>query len=386
MNALLMGYYGGRNLGDEMMLFCLQRWLGSQNIELTVLSEGAADIEMRHGLRALENVPLLGQWSWREAWLRGKGPRVLAAIARHDALIIGGGDLIRDDRGWKSFFFSMEKLLVALCIGRPVYLVNIGICTPQTWYGRIVLKWALRRCSRIIARDARTVDLCHRLGAGAITEYAPDIVLSLPQLLETNTQFEPLSQPVRKYALVCLRTQANAFNQFAWTDRRIQTLAHALDRLIDRSDIDVVFLPFQKLKDTEDDNRVHRSVVASMKHADRTTIRKWTDDLYDVTRTVRDAELVIAMRLHAAVLACALNRRCILMPYDYKVAEFGQQVGLLHHITADTLESPATLSDVFDASLTGPWRRTVPGRVPPASWETLTLAAPSGEPVPVGCS
>jgi hypothetical protein len=74
------------------------------------------------------------------------------------------------------------------------------------------------------------------------------------------------------------------------------------------------------------------------------------------------------------------------MPYDYKVAEFGQQIGLLHYVTSTTFESPATLSAVFEASLTGPWRRTVPERVPPASWETLTLAAPSGEPVPVGCS
>jgi polysaccharide pyruvyl transferase CsaB len=383
MNALLTGYYGGRNLGDEMMLLCLHRWLGSQNIDFTILSEGAEDIQRRHGLRALENVPLFGQWAWREAWLRGKAARVLAAIARHDALIIGGGDLIRDDRGWKNFLFSVEKLLVALCLGRPVYLVNIGICPPTTWYGRLVLKWVLRRCVRIIARDARTADLCQRLGAGAVTEYAPDIVLSLPRLLEMS---EPPPEAGGKYALVCLRAQANAFNQFAWTDRRIETLARSLDRLIEDRDVEVVFLPFQTLTEIEDDNRVHRLIASAMTHADRVTIRDWTDDLREVTRTVRDAELVLAMRLHAAVLACALNRRCILMPYDYKVAEFGQQIGLLHSVTGATLESPATLSEIFEASFTGPWRRTVPERVPPASWETLTLAAPSGEPVPVGCS
>jgi polysaccharide pyruvyl transferase CsaB len=382
MNALLMGYYGGRNLGDEMMLLCLQRWLANQNVELTVLSEGAADIQQRRGLRAIENIPLLGQWAWRDAWLRGKAFRVLAAIARHDALIIGGGDLIRDDRGWRSFFFSVEKVIVALCLGRPVYLVNIGIGTPKTRYGRLVLRWALPRCARIIARDARTVDLCHRFGAGAITEYAPDIVFSLPRLFEAGEQ---RSEAARRFALVCLRTQANAFGQFAWTDRGIQTFAAALDRLVEERDLDIVFLPFQALSAGDDDNHVHGLVLSSMRHRDRATVRSWTPDVREVAQTVGQAELVVAMRLHAAVLASALNRRCILMPYDYKVAEFGQQVGLLHHITPRTLESPATLSAVFDASFSGPWRRSVPERVPPASWETLTLAAPSGEPVPVGC-
>jgi len=187
MHALLMGYYGGRNLGDEMMLLCLHRWLDAQNVSLTVLTEGARDIERRHALAALENVPLMGQWAWRDAWFRGKALKVLAAIARHDALIVGGGDLIRDDRGWGTFFFAVEKLVAALVLGRPVYLVNIGIGAPTTRYGRALLRWVLPRCARIIARDERTFVLCQQLGAAAVTEYAPDIVLSLPTLLQHGT-------------------------------------------------------------------------------------------------------------------------------------------------------------------------------------------------------
>jgi len=42
--ALLMGYYGVGNLGDEMMLFCLKPWLEQQGFELTVLSERPAEV------------------------------------------------------------------------------------------------------------------------------------------------------------------------------------------------------------------------------------------------------------------------------------------------------------------------------------------------------
>ena len=381
MNALLMGYYGGRNLGDEMMLFCLQRWLGAQNVELTVLTEAAGDVERRHGIAAVENVPLMGEWAWRDAWLRGKARRVLAAIFRHDALIIGGGDLIRDDGGWKPFFFAFEKIVVALLLRRKVYLVNIGIGVPTTRYGRFLLKRVLPRCTRIIARDQRTFDLCHELGAGRITEYLPDIVLSLPQLLDCDTGEPPSPRP---YVVVCLRTEAHAFKQFAWTEGCVRTLASGLDRLVDDHDLDVVFLPFQGLVGAADDNRIHQEVASRMRHGERITIRPWTDSLTNVSQVVRGAACVIAMRLHAAVLACALDRPCVLIPYDHKVGEFGRQMGLQHEITAETLENPMALARVLEAGLASAPARRIPARS--HLWTTLTLVGPAIEPMPISCT
>src|SRR5262249_37102687 len=109
MKAVLMGYYGAHNLGDEMMLFCLRRWLEAQGVSVSVLSENPRQVEYEHGLPAIRNWPLLGEWSWRGAWLGGGALDVLRAIGRRDALIVGGGDLVRDDFGWRGFFFPMEK-------------------------------------------------------------------------------------------------------------------------------------------------------------------------------------------------------------------------------------------------------------------------------------
>lgn len=381
MNALLMGYYGARNLGDEMMLLCLRKWLHAQNVRLTVLSERALDIQARHGLPAVENLPLLGQWSWREAWLRGKAAALITTLARHDALVVGGGDLIRDDRGWRNFLFSVEKIVAALVLRRPVYLVNIGIGTPSTSYGRRVLRWMLPRCDRIIARDERTVRLCAELGAGEVTDFAPDIVLALPALVDHPVCAVP---GARRYALVCLRTHANDFSQFAWNDDRIATFAGGLDHLVDEHDLDIVFLPFQALDRTQDDNRIHERVAARMRRGGRADIRDWTDDIREVLGVVSAAECVIAMRLHAAVLACATHRRCVLMPYDHKVVEFGRQMGLTAQITSDTLERPADLRTLLDdalKSLVAPLAHGATG-----CWATLTLArADAGQPATVAC-
>ena len=373
MNALLMGYYGARNLGDEMMLVCLRRWLEAQNVQVTVLSEGAQDIRDRHGLPALDNLPLLGQWAWRDAWLRGKAFSLLASLARHDALVVGGGDLIRDDRGWRNFLFSVEKIVAAILLRRPVYLVNIGIGAPSTRYGRPVLRWILRRCTRIIARDERTFRLCTELGAGAVTHFAPDIVMSLPQLLEAAA---PPADPRRKYALVCLRTHANDFQQFAWTDERIRHLASALDHLSQRHDLDIEFLPFQAFGPAQDDNHIHHEVASAMPAGSRVTVRPWSDDIPGVMRAVGGAACVIAMRLHAAVLACSLERPCVLMPYDHKVVEFGRQMGLRETITSATLDRPDELRRTLDSALTRP---PVTGRLSAGAWSALSLSGRAGD-------
>jgi polysaccharide pyruvyl transferase WcaK-like protein len=62
---------------------------------------------------------------------------------------------------------------------------------------------------------------------------------------------------------------------------------------------------------------------------------------------------VLAMRLHAAVLAHCFERPCILMPYDHKLREFGQLMGISDVIDSDTLESPAQLGSVLSSALNG---------------------------------
>jgi polysaccharide pyruvyl transferase WcaK-like protein len=48
----------------------------------------------------------------------------------------------------------------------------------------------------------------------------------------------------------------------------------------------------------------------------------WTSDPQEVANWFGSARLVIAMRLHAAVLASAYGTPCMALPYDAKVSEF----------------------------------------------------------------
>jgi polysaccharide pyruvyl transferase CsaB len=375
--ALLLGYYGVGNLGDEMMLVCLKEWLERQGFDLTILSEKPATVTQTHGLPAIENFPLLGEWAWRSAWLRGGAWRVMRALAGTDVLIVGGGDLIRDDLGWRTFLFTLEKMIAAILMGKRVYLVNTGIGQLSTRYGRCLLKWALRRCQRIIVRDARSEKMCRELGVTEQVTLAPDIVLSLPDLLGDQKVTNVANPSKNPYVLVCLRHNPETFHSYEMSEARIRTLAQSLDALIEQHDVDVVFLPLHAtLPNGRGDATLHGRVAKAMVHAERIQLRPWTADLNEVCSWISNAKLVMAMRLHAAVLAHTYRRLCVLMPYDRKVREFGELMAIRHSIEATALDDVATVNGVLESAWAEPqqdhesehWQHTIS-----SIWAELTL-------------
>lgn len=351
MKALLMGYYGIGNLGDEMMLACLRPWLEKQGFTLTVLSERPTEVTRSHGIPAVKNSPLLGEWAWVSAWFKGGALRVLRAIRESDALIVGGGDLIRDDRGWRAFFYTVEKMILAILLGKRVYVVNAGIGEPRTRYGRVSLRWVLRHCRRIIVRDQRSNRICRELGAGTQTTQAPDVVLTLPEMLASLAPPSASTPPKEPYVVVCLRHNANVFQLYDLTETRIRALATSLDELIERYGVSVVFIPFQANPASgHGDSELHERVIHFVRRTDCVQSRPWTSDLAEVYRWVRPARFVLAMRLHAAVLALSCERPTILMPYDRKISEFGELMQIPHAIEARTLDDPSAVSAVFEAA------------------------------------
>ena len=365
LTALLMGYYGAGNLGDEMMLFTIRNWLRCQDIEATVLTERPGRTTAESCITAVQNVPLLGEWAWFDSWFRGRALSVAQAIRKHDFFIAGGGDLIRDDRGWRPFLFVIEKLILAHWLGKPIFLVNVGIGRPTTAYGRILLRYVLRRAHRIIVRDERSQQVCNDLGAEAHATYAPDIVETLPRILGNRTKPHKMIAS-RKFILVSLRSHSNAFGQYDLTASRIQMLAEALERTAIGRGLEIVFLPFQK-NECEDDNVIHHKIASAIRGAP-TRVLEWMNDFPQIVDLFSGAEFVLAMRLHAAVLGVAVGRPVVVMPYDHKVWEFVRQRNVSSVLTERDLDDICSTKRALEQAVLG---QTRPSAL--AQWDTLQL-------------
>ena len=365
--AILFGYYGARNVGDELMLMCLNQWLKRQNIRTTVGAISASEVERLHELPAFQDLPLLFQYAWVDVWLRGKGFGLLQRMRSADMILAGGGDSIRDDRGWKHFSSSIEKLMTGSLMAKPVGLVNVGIGQPQTAYGKRWIGSALRRCDRIIVRDRQSYDLCKTFGVASQTTFTVDIVMCLRELLGVYPSGRRLVDG--PYIVVALRSDPNVYKQYIVDEPRLRSLATALDAIASRHAFKIVFLPFYD--GPENDNVIHRKIAGMMQQRDAVIVRDWTMDVQELVDIVSGAETTVAMRLHAAILALALGRDCTVLPYDRKVRELCSEMRLQHIVEAVMLDDPEAVASAIENSIGGEWSR--PGHFP--SWTELTLTS-----------
>jgi polysaccharide pyruvyl transferase CsaB len=328
--ALLLGYYGARNLGDDMMLYCLARWLREQDVDITVVSECPRDTEERFGVSAVQNTFIL--LGWKDARRRSV-KQLITQMKGSDALIVGGGDLIRDDRGWVTFFYTVEKIILALILGKLVYLVNIGIGRCHHRYSRKILKATMPKCKCIIARDRGTYDYAKELG-GTQVLWLPDIALLLPWYLGISH-----SHGWRRNVLrICLRGNPNVAARYPFDDRAAAHLAVALDHWILREGIRVVFTPFQGWH--EQDNDCHKRVFQSMVNRSQADIEEWNGQLKDLVTNFSISRAVLAMRLHAGVISVATSTPCAMMPYDRKIREFADIAGISNLLEVEHLHDP----------------------------------------------
>jgi len=179
-------------------------------------------------------------------------------------------------------------------------------------------------------------------------------VLSLPELIDEKPTPSPANID-RPYVLVCLRADPNAFHFYDFNPDRVKNFAVILDALIEQHGVDVVFTPFQQISGTGfDDNSMHRQVEKEMKHQARIEILPWTDDFRRICNRFRNARGVICMRLHAAVLAVAYARPCILMPLDHKLQQFAAVMNLPHLVEVVTLDQSASVYALIENALGKP--------------------------------
>jgi polysaccharide pyruvyl transferase CsaB len=367
---LLAGFYGVRNLGDELMLRCLVRWMDPVHPLVTVLSERPEEAARTSALPALLNVPLLGQWAWYDAWGRGGAIRLLRQLRRFDGFVAGGGDVLRDDRGWRHLSFATEKYFVAKAFGTPWYVLNAGIGPPTTGYGGRVLRYVLERARQVVVRDRRAYDVALAARGPAETYFAGDIVLALPRLFPTECRAGATLAAAAPYVLVCLRGNPDTFGRFAMPEPRLQQLAAALDALA-TGGRRIAFLPFQQ-HDTEDDDTLHRAVAARMRQRDAIDFVPWTVDVGRVASLFREASLVVAMRLHAAVLAEAFGAPTAILAYDRKLSEFARQRGITI-VDASDLDRPDACRGRLEDALDGD--RAGAGDPPPHDWMSIAFQA-----------
>lgn len=301
--AILCGYYGQGNGGDEALLATLLQLL-PPGVEPVVLSGNPAETRDRHGVTA---VP------------RKSGRALWSALRSSDALIWGGGSLMQDATSWASPLYYAGLMIAARGLGLRRVAWAQGVGPLKRGWIRALTRSIFQRCHGVTVRDRASASLLKTWQVKGV-EMAPDPVwvLESPPIAELA--------PGPKVA-VALRSHHTL------TPDRLDRLAAALDQFQRQTGALILLIPFQPIADG-----AVAQHLADRLGPTRSRIVSEADPVR-LKGLFRQMDFTIGMRLHALIMAAAEGSRCWGLSYDPKVQ------GLLDAIGAPGWDLETTSGD-----------------------------------------
>ncbi|MCS7172390.1 MAG: polysaccharide pyruvyl transferase CsaB [Armatimonadetes bacterium] len=298
MRAVVLGYYGFGNVGDEAVLWAMRQHLREvlPNLRLCVLS---ADPEATSALHGTESV------------LRTDPKGVRRAMRESVVVLSGGGSLFQDATSWRSPLYYAWLHELAARERRPLVVYAQGIGPLRRRLSRWTTRRAMGHAARLTVRDAPSARLLRHLGVRDPVEVVCDPVLGLPT---------PGPGEGSPWIGVSLRP---------WPGVSLDPIVEAIARLQDEVGIPVRVVCFHESMDRGLNEVLARRVRAEDLVVVRSPQEAW--------RVFCGAGLVVAMRLHALLFAALAGAVPVGIAYDPKVQALADQLPGLEVVSLEEL-------------------------------------------------
>jgi len=271
--ALLAGYYGFGNAGDELILASLieQTRRESPLCEITVLSRNPQETRRRFTVEAVDR---WRPWAW------------IAPMLRSRRFLLGGGGLLQETSGPWNYFYYLGLVALAKLCGCRTELRAMGIDPVRYGFNRFICRVVLNYMVDLVSvRDADSQRALEAAGVRrAILRTAdPVFQLTLPPQPEVESDY---SSSRIAMAIGPWRSRPG------WE----QDLALLTDRVQSELGVSVDFIAFYP---AEDESICRKAALAMKKPA---KVRIWTEP-EELLIWMGEYDLVIGMRFHALAIA-----------------------------------------------------------------------------------
>jgi len=292
MRALLSGYYGKGNGGDEALLATLLQML-PLDVTPVVLSGNPEETRQRYAV---------------ESYDRMAAGEVLQALRSCDAFIWGGGSLMQDITSPISPLYYGGLIILAQTMGLKTVAWSQGIgplLYPQT---RWLTKRSFQGCTGVSVRD--------RISSALLADWkvphvlAPDPVWALSA--KPVAQIQDLPKP---RIAVTLRSHPQL------TPERLSTLTHALEKLQKTTKAFILFIPFQMSQDYQ----IAMKMQSAFPDVSQILL---LEDPQLLKGAFMGVDMAIGMRLHSLIMAFASGCRCFALSYDPKINRLMEELAI----------------------------------------------------------
>lgn len=309
MKALLCGYYGKGNGGDEALLVSLLQML-PHNIEPIVLSGNPQET------RKLYNVA---------SCPRSSAFPILQALKQSDFFIWGGGSLMQDATSLASPIYYAGLMALAQQQGLKTIAWAQGIGPLKSSVTKWMTRNVLQGCVAVSVRDRASAKLLTDWQISPVI--APDPVWALESTPVENSLF---SSDAPKIA-VTLRSHP------LLTPQRLNLITSALKAFQEATDSLILLVPFQLEKDLAIAESLHQTLEANSQIIQLQDPRK-------LKGLFKNVAMTIGMRLHSLIMAAAERSRCFALSYDPKVSQLMTECNLPGWNLSDLPEDAETIT------------------------------------------
>lgn len=290
--ALLCGYYGMGNGGDEALLASLLQMLPA-HVKPTVLSGNPAQTTARYGVASCDR----------------KSPLVvLNALRRADVFIWGGGSLMQDATSALNPIYYGGLMKLAQWMGKRTIAWAQGIGPLKRPISRWLAEQTFAGCRAVSVRDHGSANLLASWNVSFVQ--APDPVWALESLAVKGL-----------WELPAPRVAVNLRSHPSLTSERLETLTRALIAFQKATQAYILLLPFQASQDLA----ISEAIQPRLPGVSKILMLENPQELKGVFRGV---EMAIAMRLHGLIMAAAEECRCFALSYDPKVTRLMDQLDM----------------------------------------------------------
>jgi polysaccharide pyruvyl transferase CsaB len=291
MRAVLCGYYGKGNGGDEALLAALLQMLPA-HVEPFVLSGNPVETARRYGVAAGDRM----------------SSSIFQVFRRSDAFIWGGGSLMQDATSALSPVYYAGLMGLARRMGLKTIAWAQGIGPLHRASTRCLTEKAFTGCAAVSVRDRASAQFL--MDWKIPCTLAPDPVWAL----------EPKSVP-GLWDLPAPRVAVVLRPHPQLTPTRLQVLTRALSDFQRATQTCLLLIPFQP----EQDLAIAQAIQPQLSGPSHILTLEDPQQLRGVFEGV---EMAIAMRFHGLIMAAAAECRCFAISYDPKVSQLMQDLDL----------------------------------------------------------
>ncbi|MCX7801167.1 MAG: polysaccharide pyruvyl transferase CsaB [Fimbriimonadales bacterium] len=293
---LFAGYLGCGNLGDDAVLLGLVHGLGSEAHSFTVMS-GAPDETYR--LHGFPSVPRRNRSAWRKA------------MEQCDAVVFPGGSIFQDATSLRSVYYYATIVSDAKRAGKPVALVGQGVGPLSRFLGKRWAAAAFERADAIVVRDPASAQTLQAIGVRKNVRIGADPAFLLP---------EPAA-PEEAFSVGSMRAVGLAPRPLGKGSGVEQTFGE-----LARSLFGAGLMPVLIEMDRQLDGPLLEA-IAKRQGGRMPDLRRMGSPIA-VQQRLKRMEALVAVRLHAGILAATVGVPAVMVDYDPKVAAFAKAADL----------------------------------------------------------